>query len=406
MSAGLESLESRRMLSASLKAGVLRISGTGGDDRIKLGLAAGRIVVTTNGVNNGQFLGPAVRKISINAGNGDDYVSMSARITVATILNGGAGDDVLVAGAGNDVLFGGDGDDVLRGMAGDDRLDPGTGDNLLDGGTDGSDTVDYSFMTTGMWIDLLNHYSYSGTDDAHDDSFYSIENAEGTQERDHMTGSYDSKFLRGNGGNDELQGADAAKTSLYGGDGDDTLIDANYGTNLLDGGPGFDKVDYSRHLELPLGVEVSLDGVANDGEPNEKDNALVESIIGTWASDKLTGNEKSNLIYGEGGADTIVGGDGNDTLRGEYGGDYLDGGPGDDLIDGRGGSDTLIGGAGRDNLYGGDGDDILRARDFELDYVSGGTGRDRALIDLNIDVGLEKRSDTMIDVEVASDLFA
>src|SRR5688500_11914480 len=69
-----EALETRRMMSASLKAGVLRVSGTGGDDRIKLTLDAGRIVVKTNGVRDGQFLGAVVRKISLNAGAGDDSV--------------------------------------------------------------------------------------------------------------------------------------------------------------------------------------------------------------------------------------------------------------------------------------------------------------------------------------------
>src|SRR5688572_25262802 len=185
MSTRFEALETRRMLSASLKGGVLRVSGTGGDDRIKLSLDAGRIVVTTNGVRDGQFLGAVVRKISLNAGAGDDSVSMSARITVAALLDGAAGDDVLIAAAGNDTLVGGAGDDVLRGMAGNDRLQPGNGENVVDGGRDGDDTVDYSSFTTGMWITLSSQYAFSEFDDAHNDTFHSIESADGTQARDH-----------------------------------------------------------------------------------------------------------------------------------------------------------------------------------------------------------------------------
>ena len=407
MSNFFENLERRRMLSASLKAGLLRVSGTGGDDRIKLGFDAGRIVVTTNGVRDGQFLATAVRKISLNAGGGDDYVSMSARITVAALLDGAAGDDVLVAAAGSDTLVGGAGDDVLRGMAGNDRLQPGTGGNTVDGGRDGNDTVDYSSFTTGMWITLSSQYAFSEFDDAHNDSFHSIESADGTQARDQLWGAPDTIAMRGNGGNDELWAAEATPTALYGGDGDDKLIDADRATNLLDGGAGNDRVDYSRHLEQILGVEVSLDGVANDGEPNEKDNARnVEDILGTWASDKLIGSDANNLITGNGGADTLVGGAGIDTLIGSYGPDSLDGGPGNDLLDGREGNDTLIGGAGRDDLYGGEGNDVFRTRDDQRDYLYGGAGSDRALIDVDPGSGILEQSDVLKEIEIASGLFS
>jgi hypothetical protein len=165
-------------------------------------------------------------------------------------------------------------------------------------------------------------------------------------------------------------------------------------------------VDYSRHLEYVNGVDVSLDGIANDGEPNERDNALNdEQIYGTWANDRLTGNDQANLIYGKGGLDTIIGGDGDDTLKGEYAGDYIDAGAGNDLLDGMEGNDTLIGGPGRDAIFGGEGNDTIKARDFELDEISGGPGNDRALIDRNIGLGRVTKSDTVLDVEVTSDKF-
>ena len=406
MSVRFEALETRRMMSASLKGGVLRVSGTGGDDRIKLSLDAGRIVVTTNGVRDGQFLGTAVRKISLNAGNGDDYVSMAARITMSALLDGAAGDDVLVAAAGNDTLVGGAGDDVLRGMAGDDRLQPGNGENLVDGGYDGNDTVDYSSFTTGLWITLSSQRAFSEFDDAHNDTYYSIESADGTQGRDRLWGAPDTKSMRGHGGKDELWAAEAAPTALYGGDGDDTLIDAERASNVLDGGAGDDKVEYDHHREQRFGVEVSLDGIANDGAPNEKDNALnVEDILGTWSSDKVIGNDAKNVITGNGGADTLVGGAGTDTLKGSYGPDSLDGGAGDDLLDGHEGNDTLIGGAGRDELYGGGGNDVFRTRDDRRDYLYGGAGSDRALADLNPGTGILDASDALKEIEIASDRF-
>jgi Ca2+-binding RTX toxin-like protein len=64
---------------------------------------------------------------------GDDVVDASAvgNGAMALTLDGGDGDDILIAGAGNDTLLGGAGDDVLLGGPGQDVLDGGTGNNIL-----------------------------------------------------------------------------------------------------------------------------------------------------------------------------------------------------------------------------------------------------------------------------------
>jgi Ca2+-binding RTX toxin-like protein len=77
----------------------------------------------------------------------------------------------------------------------------------------------------------------------------------------------------------------------------------------------------------------------------------------------------------------LVGGAGNDVLFGGTNNDSLSGGAGGDILYGGAGDDTLNGGTGRDRLYGGAGDDVLVALDGEFDYVNGGIGHDRALVD-------------------------
>ncbi|HZN66158.1 MAG TPA: hypothetical protein VFB66_12790 [Tepidisphaeraceae bacterium] len=77
----------------------------------------------------------------------------------------------------------------------------------------------------------------------------------------------------------------------------------------------------------------------------------------------------------------LVGGEGNDVLFGGTGADSLSGGAGSDVLYGGSGDDTLNGGTGRDRLSGGAGDDVLIAQDSELDYVNGGIGHDRAIVD-------------------------
>jgi Ca2+-binding RTX toxin-like protein len=77
----------------------------------------------------------------------------------------------------------------------------------------------------------------------------------------------------------------------------------------------------------------------------------------------------------------LNGGDGNDYLRGGSADDSLSGGAEHDVLFGGAGNDTLDGGTGRDRLSGDSGDDMLLAQDGELDYVNGGNGHDRAIVD-------------------------
>ena len=67
----------------------------------------------------------------------------SRRAQCGLVLDGGAGDDVLIGSAGDDVLIGGDGDDVLIGDGGNDIFDGGDGDDIeIQGFVAGASTED------------------------------------------------------------------------------------------------------------------------------------------------------------------------------------------------------------------------------------------------------------------------
>ncbi len=61
-------------------------------------------------------------------------------MTLTTLIDGTAGNDLLTGTAGNDLILGHDGNDRLVGLAGDDTLDGGAGTNQIDAG-DGNDTI-------------------------------------------------------------------------------------------------------------------------------------------------------------------------------------------------------------------------------------------------------------------------
>jgi hypothetical protein len=143
----LESLEPRLVLAASGTASAavrvaaaarvaivgetLMVEGTPGPDRIRI--APTQLPGTVRVVFDGKVLGNygPVANIDVNAGAGNDTVVVDPRITLPTLLDGGAGNDRLRGGSGPNVLLGGDGNDTLIGNPSRDTLDGGPGLNHL-----------------------------------------------------------------------------------------------------------------------------------------------------------------------------------------------------------------------------------------------------------------------------------
>jgi hypothetical protein len=80
-----------------------------------------RIGLFTAGGDDTVTIGPGVKGVYVESGDGDDTV------------NGGGGDDVILGGPGKDQLFGNDGDDKLVGAGGNDYLLGGAGKDDLFG---------------------------------------------------------------------------------------------------------------------------------------------------------------------------------------------------------------------------------------------------------------------------------
>ncbi|MEM6561235.1 MAG: calcium-binding protein [Planctomycetota bacterium] len=143
----LELLEPRRLLAAdfSIDDGILRVTGTAGDDRIFIvqasepppegatrWIAGLRASVTTDGVRtSGPFVPYSeLVGVEVDAGAGDDRIE-TGNYRVPMTFIGGRGDDTLSGGGLGDTLSGGPGNDVLDGQAGSDFLEGGRGDDRL-----------------------------------------------------------------------------------------------------------------------------------------------------------------------------------------------------------------------------------------------------------------------------------
>lgn len=403
----LESLEARRTMTAELIGTTLMIHGTPGDDVIVVSKAADQIKVRVN-ADIYSFASASVANIEAYGETGNDSIGVRPGVAQPALLDGGIGNDRIIAGVGDSQLIGGDGDDQLTGGDGNDRLSGGNGADRL-AGERGNDVAD-----GGEGNDAIG--GGSGNDilfgNLGDDVLL------GQEGSDVLVGGRGNDRLEGGRGNDWLLG-DAANSipagyaspvdfavafvdtstgddQLVGGDGNDVMLGGNgadriageSGADLIVGGVGNDAAEGGAGDDLILGdtayvgptpdpiVMSAANGVGplafqllHDTPAPMLDTTMV-------FNDVIRGAEGNDVLLGQSGDDQIGGGQGNDYILGGDGGDQLQGGQGDDRIFGEAGNDALDGGEGNDSLFGGDGIDLLIGGRGQ-DYLDGGAGADR-----------------------------
>ena len=275
----------------------------------------------------------------------------------------------------NDLLIGSNVNEVIRTLGGTDTVLTGDGNNIVYLGS-GNDTV-----TTGAGNDII----YAGAGDS---------------------------VISTGAGDDIIYERTA---DLYG----------TSGADQIDGGTGYNTVDYSTSH---TGVNVDLAArIGRLGDAQGDIYRNIQSIIGSNFADTLRSDDTGNMLLGGGGGDTLIGGAGQDVLRGGVGNDVLVGSLGADIMDGGTGIDAvdysssnagiivdltagtasggyaqgdtltnitnvtgtrfddtiignasdnvIIGGQGNDNLSGADGNDLLIGG-VGADVLDGGAGTD------------------------------
>ncbi|MEZ0264221.1 MAG: beta strand repeat-containing protein, partial [Phycisphaerae bacterium] len=327
-------------------------------------------------VKNVEFL-----EFADGTGAFSDFMSPDPEMNVS----GGPWEDNIVGAGSNDMLHGNDGNDTLDGQGGDD---------LLDGGA-GYDLALYGFAEAGVNVNLATTLATGG---GGNDTLTGVEQVNGSEFADTLTGDAAANHFQGLGGNDTLNG----------GDGNDTLV-GGAGSDSIGGGNGIDRAEFWGD-GVESGVTVNLATGAVTGAAGNDTLSGIENVVGTDYADSLAGSTLANELVGGLGDDTLNGGTGNDTLDGGEGSDWVQfvgattavtanlatgattGGAGVDLltsIENAAGSsfnDSIVGSsegnilrgeAGNDTLNGGDGNDTL-AGGAGNDSLVGGSGIDTA----------------------------
>ena len=369
------------------------LTGSAGNDTIDGGAGLG--VDTLNG-------GAGIDTVSYASATAGINVSLS----IAGVLQdtGGAGFDQL---SNFENLTGSNFNDTLKGNA---------GNNVLNGGA-GVDTVSYDNASAGVTVSL----SVAGPQNTVGAGLDTLSNFE------NLTGSNFNDTLKGNAGNNVLNGGAGVDTVSYdnagagvtvslslagqatGGAGFDTLsnfenltgsnfndtLKGNAGNNVLDGGAGVDTVSYD-NAGAGVTVSLSLAGQATGGAGFDTLSNF-ENLTGSNFNDTLKGNASNNVLDGGAGVDTVsydnalagvnvslsvagpqnTVGAGLDTLlnfenlTGSNFNDTLRGNNGDNVIDGAGGIDTVS----YDNAAAG----VTVSLSLGTPQVTGGAGSDTLL---------------------------
>ena len=271
------------------------------------------------------------------------------------VLNGTSQDDNINLRGGNDTIDAGTGNDTIDAGTGHDRIIGGLGIDTIDGGAD-NDTViaihndgDDTY-TGGSGFDILDFSAVQGvvqinqlggviTGSAGNDTLMDVfEQIIGSNFDDVLSGGNGGDVLDGGGGNDQFF-ANGGDDLVRGGEDNDTIFHStNDGNDRLEGGAGFDVLDYS---SLQGVVQVNqLDGTTTGTANNDILLDVFEAVIGSNFGDVLSGGNGINVLNGGGGDDQLFANGGNDQTSGGAGNDTITLGAGDDRHDYRNGEDV------------------------------------------------------------------
>ena len=379
---------------AKIAGGTLTLTGNAKSDKLVLKLKKGRpgtlqIDVGANGTVNFAFARILFTEIVVNAGGGNDTVSIVEKNGVFTTeevtrLSGGSGRDTLNGGAGGETYSAGSGNDRVTSKGGDDSVAGGTGNDVLSTGG-GADSVagnlgaDTAVLGDGgdsfVWDPGDGNDSVQGSDGV------DILRFNGSADLETFTASPRA------GGGVRLTRSIGGVTLGAGGV-EQLLLTAGGGADVVTvgdlTGTGLSSLDAD--LAVAAAGDAAADSVVVEGTsaPDVIQAAGVASTVqvsGMPATVNVLGSEAANdslTVRGLGGNDTLSGsaglaalirltldgGDGNDTVNGGNGADTVVAGSGNDTVDGNGGNDTAFLGDGNDTFVWdpGDGSDVVEGQ--------------------------------------------
>jgi Ca2+-binding RTX toxin-like protein len=223
--------------------------------------------------------------------------------------------------------------------SGSDVLISTRSNDYFDGGL-GNDTIQFKGAIGGVIVNLAQGTAIGDGND----TLLNIENIDGSNFHDILTGDANDNYLSGGGGNDILTGGDGNDQFIFDAaqaNGSDTIMDFSPGDEIilknipiyslntvgkhvanLGYGDVFLGTSSSGSTELYVGIDSILGAdlvIRLKGEYTAEDlffdsvTTEIKNITGTMGNDLLVGTANDDYLEGLGGNDTIDGGSGQDT---------------------------------------------------------------------------------------------
>ena len=431
------------------------LQGGAGNDTIDGGVVTDKVNYT-----DGNFLSYSQDTLGVNinlSGITGDGSQGSGTATARSTLAGNSGTDVL---RNVNFIVGGQGSDSITGSSASifEMFEGGLGNDTIDGGavTDSSNANRVTYASGNSQSVIVDLAAGTATGAGiGTDKLVNINQVRGSNSSDTISGSDRADFpesFEGRGGNDLIDGRGGIDIIRYDLEGLSSGVNVNLGTGIaaavngtdtlagieqvyatshadvltgggtshdysnnsvfelfrglggndtIDGGDGFDRVDYATSGG---GVNVDLAaGTAQDGFGGTDTLSNIEGVIGSNNNDTMYGTDRDT--YDE---DGYV-----ETFQGNRGSDFIDGRGGADVViyagstagvnvnlatgtanDGMGGNDTLVG---IEAVVGSEFNDVLTGNDANnrldgrkgADTMVGGAGDDRYIVDSLADVVTE-----------------
>jgi Ca2+-binding RTX toxin-like protein len=331
-------------VNASNGANAVTLTGAGTAFGVT-GLTASVAVTNSEGANDA---------FTLNGLGGNDSLtatSLPAGIVRLT-LDGGAGDDTILASQGADTLLGGDGNDFVFGDNGNDTAFLGVGDDVFQWQPgDGNDIVEGQGGTDGLLFDGSNasetvNIAANGGRllFIRDVAAVTLDLDDVERIRFNAIGGTDSIVIGDLSGTDAQQiDVDLALSGAGDGAADTVTVNATNAADVYAVSSSGGVVT----VGLPWGVSLFGAEGANDrlalNAAGGDDVINASTLAVGLVSLTVNGGLGADLFIGSGGHDLFSGGDGNDTALLGAGNDIAVWNPGDDndTIEGQSGTDTL-----------------------------------------------------------------
>ena len=315
----------------------------------------------TGGLGDDVLLG-ATGNDEISGGKGDDFI------------DGQLGHDTLYGNEGNDEIYGREGNDIIRGMSGMDTIYGNIGLDIIFGENGNVLNAASGEMLAEELVDannLLLVRKVISTDVTVGDDIITDLIGDtiiiGGAGKDTITTLNDNDVIIGDNG-EIIFSSTGIIESLTVNDlthGDNDIIDAGNGNNIIAGATGDDDIDSGINNDIILGDGGELTFTAGVLTAAQSTNA--ES-----GNDTITVADGDNFILGGAGQDSVTAGDGNDVIIGDNGelarsatgivelvniDDMINGD--NDIIDAGNGNNIVTGGLGDDEISSGTGNDAI-----------------------------------------------